>query len=231
MKKWIIVFLSVLLTLSVTISFGCAETVTVSDETADGPKVPSDALGSGIEGATLEGQDAFCTLQSIEADGDTLLVSYYFQNNGTEEHRFTDLFWLSVFQTQPELIWEYKSPLNTTDSNMLKNGESAVETKVYSQLSGKYPVTICLSDEVNRGKSTAVYYNPKTRVLGTQEDAGVWYCFDCREFLISDYCTNCGARNPNLSRLNADGSWVCSNCNEVRTTNFCTVCGEKKPEE
>ena len=231
MKKQSCIFLSFLQILSVTLFCACAVTTAVSDEPNVWTEVPSDAVGFGVEGAVCQCGDAFFTLQSIETDGNNLLISYYFQNNGKDELCFDDLFSLTVGQGPSKITWIYDSPLDNRTFKRLKKGESNVQRVVYSPLNYGYPVELHLSGRDKPADFTTVFYNPNTGVLGSMEDADVWFCSECREFLITDYCTNCGARNPKLSRMNADGSWWCSNCKEFRTTKFCTICGEQMPEE
>ena len=56
--------------------------------------------------------------------------------------------------------------------------------------------------------------------------AGGWTCPACGQMATGKFCTNCGAKKP---EMDIGGGWTCPQCGQTATGNFCTNCGAKKP--
>lgn len=82
--------------------------------------------------------------------------------------------------------------------------------------------------------STAELYAKNNSLRYIYEAVNAWTCPECQNYNESDFCTECGTKQPEPTPTPApvvvdDGSWDCT-CGNHNTGKFCGACGSKKPE-
>ena len=187
MKKVLVIFLSVALSLCAILcnSFAEGPISMLSIGTLMDPGLSSDETVQTDESAVqaesadeigrdyLKIGDASIQVMDMDyspAEG-LLYITFLYQNNSPEEHIYSDLFWISVFQNGSELNWDYENGISRLSITALANGEAHNVILTYPTADRETAIRIIIEGKAETLLDPlTLWYDPLAAAWGTWEE-------------------------------------------------------------
>jgi len=194
--------------------------------------------------------NCIATVTNIECDGDILLISFDFTNNGSSGSSFSWSYTIKGFQEGIECSNLYFNSRNKNQGISIKDGASIEVVDTLKLNNRDAIVDIEIGSWGLMLHSIHVYFNPVSGLWGEKDEISLtpiplatisfdtsveeteWICPSCGKRLSSNFCPDCGNSSPTPQPtpvITPSPQWVCPSCGKLLESKFCPDCGTASP--